>query len=99
VKRWPLRSRLAIWTAFFLTVELFVFGLASGILIFNEQLEAFREIRGDPTSPIVIRKEANELIVDTRNRLPDRIPGGSAGCGFRGLVDYATVPKTFARCC
>jgi len=64
VKRWPLGTRLAIWTAFFLTVELIIFGLASGTVIFNEQLEAFREIRGDPTSPIVIRKEAAELIFD-----------------------------------
>lgn len=82
MKRWPLRSRLAIWTAFFLTVELFVFGLASGILIFNEQLEAFREIRGDPTSPIVIRKEANELIVDLATAYLTAFPAAALAAAF-----------------
>ena len=48
MKRWPIRSRLAVWTAFFLTVELIVFGIGSGWVIYSEQLEAFREIRGQP---------------------------------------------------
>ena len=47
-----------------LTVELTIFGLASGWVIYHEQLEAFREIRGQPYSPIVVRKEAGELIAD-----------------------------------
>lgn len=64
MKRWPLRSRLALWTAFLLTVELIIFGVASGWVIYQEQLEAFREIKGQPDSPIVIRKEATELIID-----------------------------------
>jgi heavy metal sensor kinase len=64
VKNWPLRSRVAVWTAFLLTVELIIFGVASGWIIYREQLEAFREVRGQPDSPIVIRKEARELIVD-----------------------------------
>jgi signal transduction histidine kinase len=64
VKNWPLRNRLALWTAFLLTVELIIFGIASGWTIYQEQLEAFREIKGQPSSPIVIRKEAAELIFD-----------------------------------
>jgi heavy metal sensor kinase len=64
VKHWPLRNRLAAWTAFLLTVELILFGVASGWVIYREQLEAFREIKGQPYSPIVIRKEASELIID-----------------------------------
>jgi heavy metal sensor kinase len=64
VKHWPLRNRLAVWTAFLLTVELIIFGVASGWVIYQEQLEAFREIKGQPYSPIVIRKEASELIID-----------------------------------
>jgi heavy metal sensor kinase len=64
MKRWPIRSRLALWTALFLTVELIIFGIASGWVIYNDQLEAFREIRGQPTSRIVIKKETAELIFD-----------------------------------
>jgi two-component system, OmpR family, heavy metal sensor histidine kinase CusS len=64
VKRWPIRNRLAIWTALFLTVELVIFGIASGWVIYNDQLEAFREISGQPTSRIVIKKETAELIFD-----------------------------------
>ncbi len=64
MKHWPLRNRLAAWTAFLLTVELIIFGVASGWVIYREQLEAFREIEGQPYSPIVIRKEASELIID-----------------------------------
>jgi heavy metal sensor kinase len=82
VKRWPLRSRLAVWTAFFLTVELIIFGLASGALIFNEQLEAFREIRGEPTSPIVIRKEAAELIFDLATAYLSALPAAALAAAF-----------------
>ena len=64
MKHWPLRNRLAVWTAFLLTVELVIFGVASSWVIYQEQLEAFREIKGQPYSPMVIRKEASELIVD-----------------------------------
>jgi hypothetical protein len=63
VKHWPLRNRLAVCTAFLLTVELIIFGAGSGWVIYQEQFEAFREIKGQP-SPIVIRKEASELIID-----------------------------------
>jgi heavy metal sensor kinase len=59
-----IRSRVALWTALFLTIELIIFGIASGSLIYNDQLEAFGAIRNQPTSPIVIRKESNELIFD-----------------------------------
>jgi hypothetical protein len=45
VKDWPLRSRLGVWTAFLLTIELIIFGVASGWVIYQEQLEAFREIK------------------------------------------------------
>lgn len=82
MKRWPLRTRLAIWTAFFLTIELIIFGLASGTVIFNEQLEAFREIRGDPTSPIVIRKEATELIFDLAVAYLTALPAAALTAAF-----------------
>ena len=64
MKHFPLRNRLALWSAFLLTVELIIFGVGSGWVIYQEQLEAFREIKGRPYSPIVIRKEASELIRD-----------------------------------
>ncbi|MEY2614876.1 MAG: hypothetical protein QOH78_649, partial [Verrucomicrobiota bacterium] len=64
MKSLSIRSRLTLWTAFFLTIELVIFGVASGWVIYNDQLEAFREIRGQPSSPIVIRKETSELIFD-----------------------------------
>jgi hypothetical protein len=64
VKDWPLRNRLAVWTTFLLTVMLIIFGVGSGWFIYQEQLEGFREMRGHPTSAIIIRKEAAELIVD-----------------------------------
>jgi signal transduction histidine kinase len=82
VKSWPLRTRLAVWTAFFLTVELIIFGLASGTLIYNEQLEAFREIRGEPSSPIVIRKEAAELIFDLATAYLTALPAAALAAAF-----------------
>ena len=74
MKHWPLGSRVALWTAFLLTVELIIFGVASGWVIYQEQLEAFREIRGQPFSPIVIRKEAAELIVDLASAYMTALP-------------------------
>jgi len=82
VKNWPLRTRLAVWTAIFLTVELIIFGLASGTLIYNEQLEAFREIRGEPSSPIVIRKEAAELIFDLTTAYLTALPAAALAAAF-----------------
>jgi len=41
-----------------------MFGVASGWVIYQEQLEAFREIKDQPYSPIVIRKKSSELVVD-----------------------------------
>ena len=64
MKHWPIRSRLALWTAVFLTIELLIFGIASGLVIYKDQLEAFAAIRNHPTSPTVIRKETGELIFD-----------------------------------
>jgi heavy metal sensor kinase len=64
VKHWPIRIRVAIWTALFLAIELLIFGIASGWFIYNDQLEAFRAIRNQPTSPMVIKKETAELIFD-----------------------------------
>jgi signal transduction histidine kinase len=64
VKHWPIRSRLALWTAVFLTIELLIFGIASGLVIYRDQLEAFAAIRNHPTSPTVVRKETGELIFD-----------------------------------
>jgi signal transduction histidine kinase len=74
VKHWPLRRKLAVWTAFLLTVELIIFGVASGWVIYQEQLEAFREIKGRPGSPIVIRKEAAELVVDLASAYLSALP-------------------------
>jgi len=64
VKHWPIRSRLALWTAVFLTIELLIFGVASGWVIYRDQLEAFAAIRNHPTSPTVVSKETGELIFD-----------------------------------
>jgi heavy metal sensor kinase len=64
MKHWSIRTRLALWTGLFLTVELIIFGFASGWVIYNDQLEAFGAIRNQPNSPIVIRKETDELIFD-----------------------------------
>jgi heavy metal sensor kinase len=64
VKHWPIRRRLALWTALFLSIELLIFGVASGWVIYNDQLEAFGEIRGHPNSPMVVKKETDELIFD-----------------------------------
>jgi two-component system, OmpR family, heavy metal sensor histidine kinase CusS len=64
VKHWPIRNRLALWTGIFLAVELIIFGIASGWVIYNDQLEAFGQIQAHPNSSIVIRKETGELIFD-----------------------------------
>lgn len=76
MRHWPLRSRLAVWTAFLFAIELIFFGFASGWVIYEEQLEAFREIKGQPDSPIVIRKEASELIVDLASAYITALPVG-----------------------
>ena len=62
MKRWTIRSRLAVWTALFLSVELIIFGVTSGWAIYEGQLEAFHEIEENPSSPHVITEETNELI-------------------------------------
>jgi hypothetical protein len=41
-----------------------IFGIASGWVIYHDQLEAFGAIRNHPTSPSVVRKETDELIFD-----------------------------------
>ena len=64
MKHRPIRSRVALWTAIFLTIELFIFGIASGWVIYKDQLEAFVAIRNHPNSPTVVRKETRELIFD-----------------------------------
>jgi heavy metal sensor kinase len=63
VKSWPLRNRLAFWTACLLTIELIIFGLVSGWMIYQEQRQTFLEVNTEPTSPSVISKEATELVV------------------------------------
>jgi two-component system heavy metal sensor histidine kinase CusS len=62
VKHWPLRSRLALWTALLLTAELAIFGIASGWMIFHAQIEAFREIGTRRSAQNSIHKETRELI-------------------------------------
>jgi signal transduction histidine kinase len=63
VKRWPLRSRLALWTALLLTFELAIFGIASGWLILQNQIDAFREIDAQPLKPSSIQDETRELLI------------------------------------
>jgi len=63
VKRWPLRSRLALWTAVLLTFELAIFGIASGWLILQDQTDAFREIDAQPLKPSSIQDETRELLI------------------------------------
>jgi signal transduction histidine kinase len=63
VKRWPLRSRLALWTAVLLTIELAIFGIASGWVIFHSQIEAFREIAAQHQARNSVHKETRELIL------------------------------------
>ena len=82
MRHWPLRSKLALLTAFLLTIELIIFGLASGWVIYQEQLEAFREIKGQPNSPIVIRKEASELLVDLASAYVTALPVGVLVAAF-----------------
>ena len=74
MKRWPIRARLAAWTAFFLTVELIIFGVASGWVIYDHQLEAFREIEEKPNSASVITEESNELISDLASAYLTALP-------------------------
>jgi heavy metal sensor kinase len=57
-----------------LTVVLIIFGVGSGWFIYQEQLEAFREMRGQPTSAIAIRKEAAGLIVDLARAYMTALP-------------------------
>jgi two-component system, OmpR family, heavy metal sensor histidine kinase CusS len=64
VKSWPLRNRIAFWTACLLTVELILFGVASGWMIYQEQRVTFIEVNAQPTSPSVINKEAAELVLE-----------------------------------
>jgi signal transduction histidine kinase len=63
VKRWPLRSRLALWTAVLLTFELAIFGIASGWLILQNQIDAFQEIDAQPLKPSSIQDETRELLI------------------------------------
>ena len=94
MKNWPLGSRLALWTVFLLTLELIIFGVASGWVIYQEQLEAFREIRGQPDSPIVIRKEATELIADLASAYLTALPIAVlvAGLGVWWITRKALQP-------
>ena len=63
MKRWPLRSRLALWTAVLLTFELAIFGIASGWLILQNQIDAFREIDAQPLKASSIQDETQELLI------------------------------------
>ena len=82
MKRWPIRSRLAAWTAFFLTSELIIFAVASGWVIYDHQLEAFREIEEKPNSPSVITEEANELVSDLVSAYLTALPLGALVAAF-----------------
>ena len=98
VKRWPIRSRLAVWTAFFLTIELVIFGVASGWVIYNDQLEAFAKSRRQPGSPIVIKKETAELVFDLTSAYLTAFPAAAFVCRVRRLVDHPQIAKAASRC-
>jgi heavy metal sensor kinase len=74
VKSWPLRNRVAFWTACLLTVELILFGLASGWMVYREQRQTFLEVNAQPTSPSVISKEATELVLDLARAYAAALP-------------------------
>jgi two-component system, OmpR family, heavy metal sensor histidine kinase CusS len=82
MKNQPLRRRLAFWTVSLLTIELAIFGLASGSVIYQGQLEAFREIRGQPDSPLVVRREAAELSAALINSYLAALPVAVLVAGF-----------------
>ena len=94
MKHWRIRSRLALWTAVFLTIELLIFGIASGWVIYRDQLEAFAAIGNHPTSPTVVRKETGELIFDLTMRLCDSSFDSSPGGGSGRMVDHAESAST-----
>ena len=54
---------MAFWTACLLTIELIIFGLVSGWMVYKEQRQTFLEVNTQPTSPSVINEEATELVV------------------------------------
>jgi two-component system heavy metal sensor histidine kinase CusS len=62
MKRWPLRSRLAAWTAGILLVILIIFGAASAWVVYREQIDTAREIGNDSASPVLVHREASELV-------------------------------------
>lgn len=74
MKKWPLRNRVAFWTACLLTVELVIFGVASGWMIYQEQRQTFLEINSQPTSPSVISKEATELVLELARAYAAALP-------------------------
>jgi heavy metal sensor kinase len=75
-------------------LELIIFSVASGWVIYREQLEAFREIKGQPDSPIVIRKEATELIIDLASAYLTALPVAVlvATCGVWWISRRALKP-------
>jgi heavy metal sensor kinase len=74
VKDWPLRNRVAFWTACLLTVELILFGVASGWMVYQEQRQTFLEVNTQPTSPSVISKEARELVLELARAYAAALP-------------------------
>ena len=74
MKSWPLRNRVAFWTACLLTIELIIFGLASGWMIYREQRQTFLEVNTQPTSPSVISKEATELVLELASAYAAALP-------------------------
>src|ERR1700738_2147481 len=74
MKSWPLRSRVAFWTACLLTVELILFGVASGWMVYREQRQTFLEVNSQPTSPEVINREAAELVRELASAYAAALP-------------------------
>jgi hypothetical protein len=74
MKRWPLRNRVAFWTACLLTIELIIFGLASGWMVYREQRQTFLEVNTQPTSPSVISEEATELVLQLARAFVAALP-------------------------
>lgn len=94
MKGWPLRSRVAFWTACLLTLELILFGVASGWMVYREQRQTFLEVNDRPTSPNLVSKEAAELVVELAVAFAAALPVAVlvAGLGVWWITRKALQP-------
>ena len=85
----PFRNRVAFWAACLLTIELIIFGLASGSMVYREQRQTFLEVNTQPTSPSVISEEATELVLQLARTYVAALPVAVRCGGFWCMVDHA----------